>query len=135
MIGVMPCPCGKCIPCLINRKRLWKHRLILESYCHDKSAFVTLTYNDDQLYYRNDKTGEELVFSPLSVPLTSANSLNAYELQLVHRASASMLLENMGIEPNVPIIILLYSDMNPAGAEQPVKIPILQDFLVVPPVT
>lgn len=61
MHGQMPCPCGKCIPCLINRKRLWKHRLLLESYCHDQSAFVTLTYNDDKLYYRNDLTSEELL--------------------------------------------------------------------------
>lgn len=57
----MPCPCGKCIPCLINRKRLWKHRLLLESYCHEKSAFVTLTYEDRDLHYRNDKTGQELL--------------------------------------------------------------------------
>lgn len=61
MNGNMPCPCGKCIPCLINRKRLWKHRLLLESYCHEKSAFVTLTYNDDHLHYRNDKSGEILL--------------------------------------------------------------------------
>nr|QJB19175.1 MAG: replication initiator protein [Microvirus sp.] len=58
--GWMPCPCGKCIPCLINRKRLWKHRLLLESYCHEKSSFVTLTYTDKELYFQNDKTGEAL---------------------------------------------------------------------------
>lgn len=65
MNGQMPCPCGKCIPCLINRKRLWKHRLLLESYTHENSAFVTLTYSDDKLYYRNEKTGKELLQSTL----------------------------------------------------------------------
>lgn len=58
--GWMPCPCGKCIPCLINRKRLWKHRLLLESYCHAQSSFVTLTYTDKKLYFQNDETGEAL---------------------------------------------------------------------------
>lgn len=65
MNGVMPCPCGKCIPCLINRKRLWKHRLLLESYCHEKSSFVTLTYDDDHLYFRNDKSGLQLLQASL----------------------------------------------------------------------
>lgn len=63
MAGTMPCPCRKCIPCLINRKRLWKHRILLESYLHPTSAFVTLTYTDERLYYRNDKTKE-----PTSLP-------------------------------------------------------------------
>lgn len=53
MAGSIPCPCNKCIPCLINRKRLWAHRIILESYSHEHSSFITLTYDDDNLYYNN----------------------------------------------------------------------------------
>jgi hypothetical protein len=49
MAGLIPCPCNKCIPCLINRKRLWTHRILLESYSHDYSSFITLTYTDDKL--------------------------------------------------------------------------------------
>jgi len=45
----VPCPCGKCDSCLVNRKRLWAHRIELESYCHDHSSFVTLTYDDEHL--------------------------------------------------------------------------------------
>lgn len=46
MIGVVPAPCMQCLPCLINRKRVWAHRILLESKKHGDSCFVTLTYNE-----------------------------------------------------------------------------------------
>lgn len=36
--------CGQCIPCRVNKKRIWYHRLLLEAAQHPFSAFVTLTY-------------------------------------------------------------------------------------------
>lgn len=42
-------PCGRCEPCSFNRKRLWKHRIMLEAACHSVNSFVTLTYRDEEL--------------------------------------------------------------------------------------
>ena len=36
--------CGQCLPCRMNKKRTWMHRILLESYQHEHNAFVTLTY-------------------------------------------------------------------------------------------
>lgn len=35
--------------CRVNKKRLWTHRMILESFCHPSSVFVTLTYSPENL--------------------------------------------------------------------------------------
>lgn len=42
-------PCGRCEPCLINRKRLWTARLMLEAATSPASFFVTLTYSEENL--------------------------------------------------------------------------------------
>lgn len=39
-------PCGQCLSCRLNKRRVWVHRMILESCLHDDSAFVTLTYDE-----------------------------------------------------------------------------------------
>lgn len=42
-------PCGKCIGCRADQALMWSIRAYHESTLHDKSCFVTLTYDDAHL--------------------------------------------------------------------------------------
>lgn len=48
-LAATPLPCGRCLPCRINRSRVWQHRIILEASVHGESLFTTLTYSDDNV--------------------------------------------------------------------------------------
>lgn len=43
--------CGQCIPCRINKRREWVHRLMLEGSQYEDNAFITLTYDEEHLPY------------------------------------------------------------------------------------
>lgn len=48
MVGAAaPVPCQRCLPCLINRRRIWQWRMYLESLTYDASSFITLTYDEE----------------------------------------------------------------------------------------
>lgn len=47
--GVIPCGCGKCLPCKINRRRIWTTRMIMELAKVGKGSFITLTYNEENV--------------------------------------------------------------------------------------
>lgn len=49
LLSGQPFPCGQCLPCRINKRRVWTHRLMLEGFCHPSSLFVTLTYSPEFL--------------------------------------------------------------------------------------
>lgn len=36
--------CGKCVNCIVNKRRTWTGRFLLEQQFHEYSSFVTLTY-------------------------------------------------------------------------------------------
>lgn len=38
--------CDNCIPCRVNRRRVWSSRLQMEALGHERACFITLTYND-----------------------------------------------------------------------------------------
>lgn len=42
-------PCGQCIGCRLERARQWALRCLHEARFHERSSFVTLTYNDENL--------------------------------------------------------------------------------------
>lgn len=42
-------PCGQCVGCRLERSRQWAARCMHHAQMHDKNAFITLTYNDENL--------------------------------------------------------------------------------------
>lgn len=58
--GGLAFPCGQCQPCRVNRRRMWMHRILLESLCHSENCFLTLTYNDTTLPLISLPTGQEV---------------------------------------------------------------------------
>lgn len=42
-------PCGRCVGCRLERSRQWAIRCMHEASLHEHNAFITLTYDDDNL--------------------------------------------------------------------------------------
>ena len=67
LLSGQPFPCGQCLPCRINKRRIWTHRLMLEGFCHKSALFVTLTYAPEHLPVGGnlDKRALQLFFKRL----------------------------------------------------------------------
>lgn len=50
--------CGQCIPCRINRRRMWTARIALEASVYPSSAFLTLTYNEENVPEKGSLSAE-----------------------------------------------------------------------------
>lgn len=55
--GGMPFPCGQCMPCRLQKRRHWTHRILLEAGEYKDNAFVTLTYSDETMPRLDDGRG------------------------------------------------------------------------------
>lgn len=54
-------PCGKCDACRLKKSKEWAHRIELESeFYNNKCAYVTLTYNDENLPQGNNLDKAEI---------------------------------------------------------------------------
>lgn len=60
-MAATPFPCGQCLPCRINKARVWTHRIMLENRTSSDSCFITLTYDEE-----NCPDGGDLISSHLT---------------------------------------------------------------------
>lgn len=61
-------PCGKCVGCRMDYSRMWMARISKESTLYNNNAFLTLTYNNENLPIKdtiNKSTGELITGHPL----------------------------------------------------------------------
>lgn len=47
-------PCGQCVGCRLEYSRQWAVRLVHENQMHEKSCFITLTFNEEELGKRDN---------------------------------------------------------------------------------
>lgn len=66
--------CGQCMPCRLNKRREWTHRILLEANLREDNAFVTLTYDDANLSYAGNR--------PTLVPRDVTNWLKVIRKQI-----------------------------------------------------
>ena len=67
--------CGQCLPCRVNRRRIWTHRIMLEAAQYKDNSFVTLTYDEEKL-------PSDLSVSPRVLQLFMKRLRKAYPVKL-----------------------------------------------------
>lgn len=54
-------PCGQCLGCRTAYAAQWANRILLEQQYHDKSYFITLTYDEEHVPIHETKNGEKVL--------------------------------------------------------------------------
>lgn len=72
-------PCGQCMPCRFNARRVWSHRMMLEAALREDNAFVTLTYDDASVPRLGDKPDGLPTLKPVDVQLWLKRMRKAFE--------------------------------------------------------
>ena len=67
--------CGQCLPCRVNRRRIWTHRIMLEAAQYKDNSFVTLTYDEEKL-------PSDLSVSPRTLQLFMKRLRKVYPVKL-----------------------------------------------------
>lgn len=49
--------CGQCMPCRVNKRRIWSHRIMLEGKLWPYNTMATLTYSDENVPRLEDGRG------------------------------------------------------------------------------
>lgn len=57
LLNGMAFGCGQCMPCRVAKRRVWTHRIMLETAMHSDNTFVTLTYSDENMPRLEDGRG------------------------------------------------------------------------------
>ena len=68
-------PCGQCVGCRLEYSRQWAVRLVHENQMHEKSCFITLTFNQEELDKRSNPASVDVRdFQTFSSKLSSSLS-------------------------------------------------------------
>lgn len=95
--GYKMIPCGKCISCRNKERYMWATRIELETKQYNHNYFITLTYNDQNLYipeYIKNKKTNEIYYNDGSWQ----GSLNKKDLQQFIKSTRNYFERNYDLE-------------------------------------
>lgn len=113
-------PCGKCLPCRINKRNAWAGRLILEAQNYRNPLFVTLTYHDAYMHYTENG---DMTLDPRALDPKDRDDLKLHIMRLRKRLGVSFRYFAVGEygdlrgRPHYHYIIFTDLDPNYVGQE------------------